>query len=360
MDNTTEVSMKRMKMKWRFRATLISVVLAAGSMASDVANSGKLLKANGVSTEADAIDYYNTIDPPVPGHPNGLRYTQDDWRDANGFNDPGNEVVVVGGHKNVSDLGFWRRIEMVIDKRPGYLGNVAMTTFNFETEADAVANVNAKSIVNMEYSPGPTGDRITKFYIYEPDGTRKYSTFFDPDPAKREELFLPNGCASCHGGGKNFRTRGGNTGGGFLAFDFNVFEYGTGPNSESRDANEENVKKLNQGVLMTRPPSAVKTLLSGLYGGKSLPLAKQNSAYIPSDWITEQKLWNVVVTDCQGCHTLSEQEVLSLSFWKGNVGAFREAVLKEKLMPNAPYSNIRFWNTDHHLTVEEALNRFRP
>lgn len=340
-------------MKMKFRAALILVAFLGGSVVSGAGYSGTLLKANGVSTEADAISYYKTIDP------DNLRLTQTAWKTVNGF-DPGsgNEVVVVGGHKNTSDLGFWRRIEMVIDKRPGKVGNVAFTTFNFENEADAFVNQNAKSIVNMEYSPGPNGDRITKFYIYDAAGNRKNSTFFDPNVATREELFLPNGCASCHGGGnKDFAARGGKTGGGFLAFDFNVFEYGT---LTSRAANEANVKKLNQGVLMTKPPSAVKSLVSGLYGGKNLPSATQNSAYMPSDWTGEPALWKVVVTDCQGCHTLSESEVLNLNYWKDNVGDLREEVLKKKLMPNSPYANRRFWDTNNHQVVEDALNRFRP
>ena len=339
-------------MKLNLRAALISAALLGGSIVPGAVYSGNLLKANGVSKEADAILYYKTIDP------NSQRLTQAAWREVNGFNDPGNEIVVVGGHKNVSDLGFWRRIEMVVDKRPGYVGNVAMTTFNFESEADTVDPKNAKSIVNMEYSPGPNGDRITKFYIYDAAGNRKNSTFFDPNVATREELYLPNGCAACHGGGrKDFATNGGKTGGGFLAFDFNVFEYGV---LTSRAANEANVKKLNQGVLKTNPPGAVRSLISGLYGGKYLPLATQYSAYRPSTWDTEPALWNVVVTDCQGCHTLSEQEVLSLDYWKRNVGSFREEVLKEKLMPNSPYANRRFWSTDHHNIVEDALIRFRP
>lgn len=339
-------------MKMNLRTALISAALLGGSIASGAVYSGNLLKANGVSTEADAILYYNTIDP------NSQRLTQAAWREVNGFNDLRNEIVVVGGHKNISDLGFWRRIEMVIDKRPGYVGNVAMTTFNFVTEADTVDPKNAKSIVNMEYSPGPNGDRITKFYIYDASGAREYGTIFDPDLAKAETLFLPNGCASCHGGRKDFATSGGKTGGGFLAFDFNAFEYGT---LTSRAANEANVKKLNKGVLMTKPPSAVKNLVNGLYGGKYLPLTTQNSAYRPSDWpASEQALWNVVVADCLGCHTLSESEVLSLDYWKVNVGDLREKILKHKTMPDSPYANRRFWSTDHHSIVEDALNRFRP
>jgi hypothetical protein len=342
-------------MKVNLRAALISVAFLSGSIVPGAVYSGNLLKANGVSTEADAISYYQTIDP------NNERLTQDAWRAVNGFDDPRNEIVVVGGHQNVSDLGFWRRIEMVIDKRPGFVGNVAMTTFNFETEDDAFLNLNAKSIVNMEYSPGPNGDRITKFSIYDAgSGDRKNSTFFDPNPATREELFLPNACAACHGGGTHgvdFRTHGGKTGGGWLAFDFNVFHYGS---RTSRAANEAGVKKLNQGVRMTYPPSAVETLISGLYGGNNLPLATQDSAYRPKSWNTEPALWNVVVTDCLGCHTLTEQDVLSLDQWKRNVGSFREITFIKKEMPNAPFSNRRFFNTNNHQIVENALNRFRP
>lgn len=341
-----------MKTRFNLTAALISVALLGGSIIPGAAYSSPLLKANGVSTAQDAADYYATIDP------GNLRLTQSAWREVNGFNDPVNEVVVVGGHKNTSDLGFWRRIEMVIDKRWGKRRNVAFTTFNYATESDAFLNQNPLSIVNMEYSPGPNGDRIAKFYIYNPDGTRKNSTIFDPDTANAEELFLPNGCASCHGGGEDFRTHGGKTEGGFLAFDFNVFEYGT---LTSRTANEANVKKLNQGVLMTDPPSAVKNLIYGLYGGKTLPLATQNSAYMPSDWAeNDRPLWNVVVTDCLGCHTLSESSVLNLNYWRLHVGSLREQLFEYRLMPNSPYANRRFWNTNHHLTVKNALDSFRP
>ncbi|MFZ3019467.1 MAG: hypothetical protein WA056_13540 [Gallionella sp.] len=366
-----------MKMKLNLTAALISVALLGGSIIPGAAYSGPFLKANGVSTPQDADDYYATIDPL------NERLTQAAWREVNGFNATGsngpNEIVVVGGHKNVSDLGFWRRIEMVIDKRWGKRRNVAFTTYNFESAADTTDVTKAKSIVNMEYSPGPNGDRITKFYVYHPDdgsanaGKRKTYASFDPDPNTAENLYLPNGCAACHGGGEDFRAHSGKTDGGFLAFDFRVFEYEDPltheTSGETRAANEVNVKKLNQGVLMTDPPSAVKNLIYGLYGGKSLPLATQNSDYMPSDWATEPALWKVVVTDCLGCHTLSESSVLSLNYWKLHVGSLREQIFEYQLMPNSPYANRRFWNTDpnqlpttpaHSEIVRDALQRFRP
>jgi hypothetical protein len=78
-------------MKLNFRAALIFVACLGGSIAPGAVYSGNLLKANGVSTEADAILYYQTIDPA------NQRLTQAAWREVNGFNDPANEIVVVGG-----------------------------------------------------------------------------------------------------------------------------------------------------------------------------------------------------------------------------------------------------------------------
>lgn len=87
---------------------------------------------------------------------------------------------------------------MVVDKRPGKKGNIAFTTVNYETEEDANSDVNRVSIVNMEYSPGPDGERITKFYVFHPEtGARQTSTAFD---SRNEQLFVPAACFSCHGG----------------------------------------------------------------------------------------------------------------------------------------------------------------
>ena len=308
---------------WVTRLLALSSALAlAGSL-----HAGNLLKANGVSTDTDATNYYNYIDP---GH---LRPDQAHWRRINGFPDAGcdpansvNTIVVVKGHKNKSDLGsdapggvpaayaglgFWRKIELVVDKRSGFQGNVAMTTFNF-AQGQCCDSNKAASIVNTEYSPGPAGNRITKFYIYaafnqDPAQKRKNSTFFDPQgPPTADNLYLPKGCASCHGGKGDYTVRGGSTGGGFLAFDFNVFDYSVAAEGETQGGNEAGVKALNKAVLMTNASDDVRAQIQGLYGGSGLPLATQNMAYRPSSWDTEPALWTVVVKDCQGCHTWSE------------------------------------------------------
>jgi hypothetical protein len=336
---------------------LLAVLVLPGTVYSEDEEKD-LLKSNGVDDEAVANAYYQTIDP------DNLRLTQYDWEVVNGYHDPINEVVEVAGHFNASDLGFWRRISMVEDKRSGYKGNLAFTTVNYATEYDAVNNVNAVSIVNMEYSSGPEGDRITKFYIYDGlTGERLTKTVFDPDPATAEELYLPAGCFSCHGGDDDaeaplpdgYNEGSGETNGGFLAFDFNVFEFGS---LVTRADQEVAVKKLNQGVLKTDPPGAVRKLIRGLYGGKGLPRDTQDSGYMPSSWAAEPQLYQVIVTDCLGCHTLSDSKVLSLEWWKLNTDEIREAVFEDNFMPNSPFAHRRFWSNGNVDIVRDAIIRF--
>jgi hypothetical protein len=334
-----------------------------------------LLKALGVSTDADATAYYHFIDP------GNQRTTQKDFRCFNGFPDAGcaaansvNTNVTVKGHKNKSDLGsdvngpggvpayanlgFFRRIELVVDQRSGFKGNVAMSTYNFD--AGMCCDVgNAKSIVNMEYSPGPAGNRVTKFYIYDvASGNRKNSTVFDPNAGTAEQLYVPKGCASCHGGGKDYTVRGGSTGGGFLAFDFNVFDYSHGGTDQA--SNEVGVKALNQAVLMTNASDDVRAQIYGLYGGSRLPSATQNTAYRPSSWDTEPALWTVVVKDCQGCHTWSEVDIRSLSYWKllDSARNIRNLIDTEQTMPNSPTGRNNLLNRDNeYAIVNDFLNR---
>jgi hypothetical protein len=363
---------------------LCSALALAGSL-----HAGNLLKANGVSTDTDATNYYNYIDP---GH---LRPDQASWRCVNGFPDAVcgsansvNTIVLVKGHKNKSDLGsdapggaplayaglgFWRKIELVVDKRSGFQGNVAMSTFNFLNKADCCTSANAASIVNTEYSPGPAGNRITKFYIYYPEnvatqganaGKRKNATFFDPQGLPTaDNLYLPKACASCHGGKGDYTVRGGSTGGGFLAFDFNVFDYSVAAENETQAGNEAGVKALNKAVLMTNASDDVRAQIYGLYGGSGLPLATQNMAYRPSSWDTEPALWTVVVKDCQGCHTWSEVDIRSLSYWKllDSARNIRNLIDIEKTMPNSPTGRNNLLNRDggsEYAIVDDALTRF--
>lgn len=312
-------------------------------------------KAGGVDDLEVANAYYETIDP------HDLRMTQDDWEEVNGFNDPRNKVIVAKGYFNEGDLSFWRSIHMVRDKRPGYKGNIAFTTVNYDSELDSVNEVNKLSIVNMEYSPGPDGDRISKFYVYDAvSGARLTNTAF---VVGGEELFLPAACFSCHGGDddaegslpEGYSDGSGETNATFLAFDVNTMTFG----GTSLASLEAAFKKMNKAVLRTDPTKATRKLIKGLYGGRGLPEDTQDLTYVPASWASEKELYReVIVPSCRSCHTTSDTKLLTLAWWKANPAKIREAVFHEQTMPNAEASFDRFWLSNQPQILAEALDRF--
>ncbi|MDC1287605.1 hypothetical protein N8198_06950 [Gammaproteobacteria bacterium] len=348
-----------MKIKNKFSSLLVVGFFIA--LPNVVLAQQDILKVGGVDDAGVANAYYSTIDP------NNLRLTQDQWKDVNGFNDPINKIIEATGYFNHGDLSFWRSIEMVRDKRSGKRGNIGFTTANYATEADALTKTNIVSIVNMEYSPGPDGERITQFYVYANDaaGERRISTSFD---ARGEELFLPAACFSCHGGddgaespmaAASYDGGSGETNATFLAFDVHTMSFG----DTTRASLEKAFKKMNKAVLRTNPTRATKKLIKGLYGGKGLPSATQIDGYMPADWAGEEELYHeVVVPSCRLCHTAADTKVLGLAWWKANPGKIREVVFHEDLMPNSLPVYERFWDSTADPVQWEilldALNRF--
>ena len=316
------------------------------------------LKANGVDDEEVAKAYYRTIDP------NNLRMTQQEFEDVNGFNDPRNTVVDVRGYKNEGDLGFWRSIRMVRDKRPGYEDNIAFTTANYETEAASLAGKPTVSIVNMEYSPGPEDDMLTKFYVFEVDdvnnnGKRLTSTSFDGI----ETLYLPAACYSCHGGDDDaesplaeYNEGSGETNATFLLIDVATQSSNTIPMATL----EVDFKKVNEAVLDTDPSKATRALIKGLYGGPGLPRDTQDLSYIPSSWVGEEQLYReVIIPSCRNCHTTSDTKLLRLSHWMAKPGGIREEVFHELNMPNSRPVFNKFWmDTNQQMILDDALTRF--
>jgi len=326
----------------------------------------QILQTAGVDDAEVAADYYNTIDP---GH---QRMTQADWEEVNGFNSAVNTVVDVRGYYNAGDLNFWRSIQMVRDKRPGYRRNIAFTTVNYLTEADSLSGDNPASIVNMEYSRGPEGDRLVKFYIYdEVTGERKLSTNFSPFDSRSQELFVPAACYSCHGGDDDdsspvgpdgYNEGSGETNAGFMAFDVSTMEFDV----TTLASLEAGIRKLNKAVLRTDPSKATRKLIKGLYGGKRLPNATQDLDYIPASWDddgdNEYLYREVIVPTCRICHTNSDTKLLRLSWWEANPKKIREAVFHELLMPNSIPNFDRFWDSSstprQYEVLFDALDRF--
>jgi len=339
------------------RETVVGVLLASFCIAVPGAALAQhdFLMAGGVDDAVVANVYYDTIDP------DNLRTTQDAWEEVNGYNDPLNKVVVAKGHFSDGDLAFWREISMVKDKRDGYKGNIAFTTVNYNSEVDALNGTNPVSIVNMEYSPGPDDDRITKFYVYDVmTRERATSTVFD---STGKQLFLPAACFSCHGGDddaeapleEGYNEGSGETNGTFLAFDVNTMTFG-GTTLASLEAA---FKKLNKGVLRTDPTKATRKLIKGLYGGPGLPRNTQDLDYMPTSWAGEEELYrDVIVPTCRSCHTTADTKLLSLAWWKANPDKIREVVFHEQTMPNSLPGFDRFWSTSQNEILLDALNRF--
>lgn len=341
----------------KLKTTVVGVLMASLSIVvpGTAFSQHSFLKSGGVDDDDVAIAYYKTIDP------GNLRQTQNAWLEVNGYNDPINEVIDVKGHFSDGDLAFWRSISLVIDKRPGYEGNIAFTTGNYNTEIDALNGTNPVSIVNMEYSPGPEDDPITKFYVFDVNtGERVNSTVFD---SNLEQLHLPAACFSCHGGDDDaeaplldgYNEGSGETNATFLAFDINTMKF----DNTTRTSLEPAIKKLNEAVLLTDPTKATRKLVKGLYGGSGLPRNTQNLSYIPTSWLEETELYyDVIVPTCRGCHTTSDTKLLSLRWWKANASSIREVVFHEQLMPDSMPAFNRFWSTNQNQIVLDALDRF--
>lgn len=338
---------------------IVSIFMAVAGTAGA---QNMILQTGGVDDDGVATAYYQTIDP------NDERTNEADWREVNGFNDPRNTVVEAKGYFNKGDLGFFRSIHMVVDQRPGYEGNIAFATVNYNDEQGAIDEVRKVSIVNMEYSQGPDDDSITKFYIFDADsGARLNKTTFS---VGGEELFVPAACYSCHGGDdddespvppEGYNEGSGETNSSFLAFDVSTMEFSSAVPQASLEAA---FKSFNEAVLHTDPPRATRMLISGLYGGLGLPSSTQVD-YVPASWIDagEEDLYrDVIIPSCRLCHTGSDSKILDPDFWKENPDKFEEVVFEELTMPNAVPSYSAFWNsTNPHQpeVLREALERFK-
>jgi mono/diheme cytochrome c family protein len=338
---------------------------------ADPNSSHAFVTAAGVDNAGVSAAYYRTIDP------YNLRLTQEAWLEENGYNDPRNTAVAAQGYFNHGDLGFGRKIDMVVDKRPGKEGNIAFTTFNYLSAESARLGVDPVSIVNMEYSPiVPGGERKVKFYIYSNDDgigprERKLSTDFEG----RGEKFLPAVCMACHGGddiAKNLSSTqpyptGGETNGTFLALDTRTMGFTDKTTLASLEAA---FKEMNKAILKTNPTQATKTLIAGLYGGPTLPLAAQNQNYVPADWqgvdpgtgVDKTTLYKqVIVPSCLSCHTAADTKLLDFAWFKANAVNIREEVFHELRMPNALPSFNNFWlstNPYQPKLLSDALTAF--
>jgi mono/diheme cytochrome c family protein len=334
-----------------------------GSVISEDDNSGggtnaRLdLPASQINTDKYAQAYYDMIDPA------GTRDTLGKWQVANGFGGGFDAHVIF---RDVRDLGYGR--DMYARRDTG-TGDIAVYVRNFQVTGtgDSYSTLNLDAAIDndlrwhvgtnaIEYSTGPAGTRIVKFYTFNPDGTRRLTADLDG----RGQKAMPGPCIVCHGGrgdpmttynpatapdplvGNSVFPRQGNVWGRMQPLEVDTLEFSTKA-GYTRAEQEAALKAINRLALCSYPLSAASVdpvdtcrtayvpgewlgdsganLIKQWYGGTGMPSVVFNDTYVPLAWTPGTALvypppteyvpsgadtiyTNVIATSCRACHAL--------------------------------------------------------
>lgn len=161
----------------------------------------RYLERKGIGDLAQAQRYYLEIDP------GSARATLGGFWSQNGF-DPatgGAPDEVRTSFINFNDLGFGRdmhcRQDPITDDVACYVTNYGagdQAPGNYDL-AKAADKTTALATVAMEYSPGPGGPKIVKFYAFA-GGAADAPRIESADLDGAGQKFIPNLCLNCHGG----------------------------------------------------------------------------------------------------------------------------------------------------------------
>jgi Tol biopolymer transport system component len=242
--------------------------------------------------DGSATAYYNAIGA------GGLQ-TLDQWLARNNF--PAGDTAAAT-YINEGDLGFIRQMHM----RRNSPTSIAYYVQNFRQRDNALL-----ATVAMEYSPGPTSATpFTKFFAFQPTGALELHVDLDG----QGEKYLPGICTPCHGGGSaplnadGSYPNGGNINAGFLPFDLDSFGYLP---AHPRAEQEAGLMALNQELVETNPPTAVKELIKGWYGSSAGSCSPGTfcGSFRPDGWNRPQApptaavVYDTVVKhSCRSCH----------------------------------------------------------
>ena len=261
-----------------------------------------------VENLATSNAYYAAVDP------TNTKTTLTNWLAANNFPadcdaDPN---CFHAQYINHFDLAFGRDMFVYTDPDTNNVSSYVINYPSFETMVEGIKSI---AVVAMEYSPGPSnGDSFTKFYTFVTNPLNgKKERVLSMDFDGRGEKFMPGVCNACHGGRPADLVAGvfpneGNNGSRFLPWDvdtlvFSDDEFDGKPNAVTLakmpkakfDAIHTAMKGFNQAVLETNPPTAVKELIEGWYGGTGLPNTDFDGTFTPAAWKN-----GVVMTDSSG------------------------------------------------------------
>ncbi|MFM7203791.1 MAG: hypothetical protein ACKO6N_23665 [Myxococcota bacterium] len=319
------------------------------------------LDSSGLSSLEAAERYYEAVEA-APGK---ARYTLEGWKVINGFP----EAELKADYYNGADLGFGREMhcrtlspEDVGASTPGfacYVTNYGAPSLPAERSLELlVARQNPVATVTMEYRPGDLNNPV-RFYAYGAAGERLTQLALDSQGAKP----FPGLCVTCHGG--TFEPELGRISGAhFLPFDVGLLGFGSQP-GKTRDAQQEALRRLNEGVLSTPVTAGIRATLEGMYAPASVSQAEAKAAeqYVTAAWQRHPTLYQQVVRPyCQGCHQ-ALQEGLQLQTPEELLrlrGAILSSVCSTREMPHAELTSQHFWASGARAYLWEALGVTAP
>lgn len=310
------------------------------------------LPASAIGDESYAQAYYAMIDTA------NERDTLAKWQAKNGF---GNNDALHAIFRDVRDLGYGRDMYF---RRDATSGDVAAYVRNFQVRSiagldyttlnlDAAVAGDTRHHVGtnaIEYSAGPSGQKIVKFYTFSPTGQRLNMVDIDGRGPKA----MPGPCIACHGGradpmqqnavGAWVFPRQGNTFGRMQGLEVGVLDFAD-VSPWTRAEQEATLRQMNEMVLCSYPLSAASTLtedacrslptiggewsgnagaevIKAWYGGMfnpapttgtNMPNATFDDTYVPTGWMpnggsippgADTLYRDVFANSCRACHVL--------------------------------------------------------
>ncbi len=381
-----------------------------------------LLAGIGGEEHRDTADaYYRTIDP------QNRRTTLNDWLFLAGFaqdNKGSLKPDAVSGvgefahakYTNNFDLGFGRDMYMRTDPS----GDVYAFVVNYPTLEAAIKNIDNFVAVVMEFTPPDdtaleascaTKGRFVKFLTFVPDNSGNAPRVGSMNFDGRGERYTPGNCIACHGGdvanldqlvaagnsNQMVYRNCGDTNAAFMLWDLDSFLYSdtdpaiangvpkfggaslldeTDPaHKYSRQAQEEQFRKLNAGALQTYETfateggdpnrvAAAMALVHGWYHDRTTVAGTPfDGTYTPDGWNTSPAVadayQNGFARYCRACHTMladsskhfDSYDNFTIDPMSQTPRDLEDIVYRRGVMPLARLSMDRFWVPFHGTAV---------
>jgi hypothetical protein len=314
---------------------------------------------------AETQAYYTAIDAPPTVAAFRQRYGIDAALAAG--------TLVEVRYYNAGDLGIGRRIRCARFVDPTGSG-VACETQNFGAFGGPLADGLAGAVsdqalpfaeVMMVFRAPADAANAVQFMVYGGNGNLALEAPLD---TQGDNPSIPANCLNCHGSGSSYDSVTHSTKGArFLPFDPAAFVFATG-SGQTRPAQEERLRQLNQLVAETQPAPGVSGLIEGWYHGATGTVGNAaDTRFVPAAWNAspvDAKVYREVVAPyCRTCHASHAGGAQDLSFvtpaqFVAQKGKILQTVCggAELPMPAAEVTMRAFWQSRARAYLVAALD----